>query len=118
MRALLCIFVTMSVAGCAARRPMNVSPDKPRPIDAGPRTAGQVPEDSLEAFMAKVRKLSSEAKPDRQDSAGLAARYPGLAAAAAVATFAPSPVTLRAAAEEYRRYGVRFAHQGAGDRLA
>jgi tetratricopeptide (TPR) repeat protein len=106
VRALLCIVVSISVAGCAARGPRNVSPDKPRPIDASPRTAQRAPEDSLEAFMAKVRKLSSEARPDRQGSAGLAARYPGLAAADAVATFAPSPVTLRAAAEEYRRAGI------------
>jgi len=94
VRALLCVLISISVAGCATRGPVKVSTTKARP-----------PEDSLEAFMAKVRTLSSEARP-AQTSAGLEARYPSLAAAAALATFSPSPVTLRAAAEEYRRVGV------------
>jgi len=63
------------------------------------------PQDSLETFMAKVRTLSSEARPG-QASSGLEGRYPALAAAAALASVTPSPVTLRGAAEEYRRVGV------------
>jgi Flp pilus assembly protein TadD len=94
VRALLCVLISISVAGCATRRTVHVSTKDARP-----------PQDSLETFMSKVRKLSSEARPG-QASASLEGRYPALAAAAALATLTPSPVTLRAAAEEYRRVGV------------
>ena len=94
MRALLCVLISISVAACATRGRVQVSTTTARP-----------PEDSLETFMAKVRTLSSEARPG-QASAGFEGRDPALAAAAALATFSPSPVTLRAAAEEYRRVGV------------
>jgi Flp pilus assembly protein TadD len=94
VRALLCVLISISVAACATRGRVQVSTTTARP-----------PEDSLETFMAKVRTLSSEARPG-QASAGFEGRDPALAAAAALATFSPSPVTLRAAAEEYRRVGV------------
>jgi tetratricopeptide (TPR) repeat protein len=84
---------------------VNVSTNDARPTASSPRSTEQPPEDSLETFISKVRKLSSEARLG-QGSAGLEAHYPALAAAAALATFTPSPATLRAAAEEYRRVGV------------
>lgn len=105
MRALLCVLISMSIAGCASRGPAHASADKGRRPVSGRANAERRPEDSLEAFMSKVRKLSSEARPG-QASASLEAQHPALAAAAALATFVPSPATLRAAAEEYRRFGV------------
>jgi Flp pilus assembly protein TadD len=84
---------------------VHVSTNNAPPPASVPRASERQPDDSLETFMAKVRKLSSEARPG-QAAMGLEARYPALGAAAALATFTPSPVTLRAAAEEYRRVGV------------
>ena len=105
MRGLLCVLILICVAGCASRSPVQVSTDGARPSVARPRPAERQPEESLETFMSKVRKLSSEARPG-QAPASLEARHPALAAAAALATVTPSPVALRAAAEQYRRAGV------------
>jgi len=105
VRALLCLLTSMSIAGCASRGSMHVSADDARAPVSARANAERQPEDSLEAFMSKVRKLSSEARPD-PGSASLETQYPALGAAAALATFTPTPVTLRAAAEEYHRAGV------------
>ena len=56
--------------------------------------------------MRKVRALSAEARPGRVPTTTLESTRPRLAAAAAAATFAPSPETLRAAAAEYALAGV------------
>jgi Flp pilus assembly protein TadD len=101
----MCVLISISVAGCATRGPVRVSTDNAPQPASGSRAGERQPDDSLETFMAKVRKLSSEARPD-QAAARLEARYPALGAAAALATFTPTPVTLRAAAEEYHRAGV------------
>jgi len=56
--------------------------------------------------MAKVRQLSAEARPERPTSPTVEGHNRVLAAALAVATFAPSPAAYRQAAEEYRRFGI------------
>jgi hypothetical protein len=96
----------MFAVGCAARGPVNVSTATAAPAASTARSGEQPPPESLESFMAKVRKISTEARPTGQPATTFEARYPTLSAAAAVATFAPSPMTLRAAAEEYRRAGI------------
>lgn len=68
--------------------------------------AKRPPADSLEVFMRKVRALSAEARPGRVPATTLEGTRPRLAAAAAAATLAPSPETLRAAAAEYALAGV------------
>jgi Flp pilus assembly protein TadD len=106
VRVVLCALILMSVAGCAARGPVNVSPKNAPQTASAPRSAEQPPADTLAVFMSKVRKLSAEARPARQAPATVEAMYPGLAAAAALALSAPSSLTLRGAAEEYRRVGI------------
>lgn len=106
MRAVLCGLISMFAVGCAARGPVNVSTATVAPAASAARSGEQPPPESLESFMAKVRKLSTEARPTGQPATTFEAQYPTLSAAAAVATFAPSPMTLRAAAEEYRRAGI------------
>lgn len=106
MRAVLCVLISTFVAGCAAHRPATVSTTKPTPAAEAATSGAPPPRESLEDFMAKVRKLSTEARPTGQAAATVEAGNPALSAAAAVATFAPSPTTLRAAAEEYRRAGI------------
>ena len=106
MRAVLCVLISISVAGCATRGPVNVSTTAASLDTALPRP----PEDSLETFMSKVRKLSSEARPG-QASASLEGRYPALAAAAAARNlrrrlrlpFAPRPRNTVASAFSTRR---------------
>ena len=54
----------------------------------------------------QVRKLQAEARPERPAVATLEGSNPALAAAAAAATFTPSPASCRLAADEYRKAGV------------
>src|SRR5262245_16287319 len=62
--------------------------------------------------MSKVRKLSTEAAPSRNQATTLESRDPRLGAALLAATVHPAPDTFRAAAEEYKRLGVfDKAHQ-------
>ena len=105
MRAVLCVLISIFFVGCAAHRPVNVSTKSAAPAISAVR-GERPPEDSFETFMAKVRKLSSEARPAGQPATTVEAQYPMLSAAAAAAAVAPSPTTLRAVAEEYRRIGI------------
>jgi Flp pilus assembly protein TadD len=105
VRAALCVLMSIVAVGCAARGPVNVSAKASRAATTLGGTV-QAPEDSLETFMAKVRKLTAEARPSRSGPTTVEALYPRLAAAVAVATVTPSPLTLRSAAEEYRRVGI------------
>lgn len=56
--------------------------------------------------MAKVRKLSQEARPQRNPSATVEGQDPMLAAALVAASARPSPETFRMVADEYHRLGV------------
>jgi Flp pilus assembly protein TadD len=104
VRAAVCLILCVAVTGCSGKHFVNVTPGhkKASPTEPG----AQPPGDSLEMFMAKVRKLSEEARPDRPAAATVEGNNPALAAAVAAATFTPSPATCRLAAEEYRRHGI------------
>jgi protein O-GlcNAc transferase len=82
--------------------------------DASAAAEGEAapPAESLENFMAKVRKLASAPRPPRNTSPTVESQDPMLAAALAAAAIRPSPETLRMVAEEYHRLGVADrAHQ-------
>jgi Flp pilus assembly protein TadD len=76
------------------------------PSQAAPGAAGDLSPESLEAFMTKVRHLSTEARPPRAAATTIEGTDALLAAAAFTADAAPSPRTLLAAAAEYRRVGI------------
>ena len=104
MRPVVCLALCVAAAGCSGRHFVNVTPGHKPASSATP--ASQPPGDSLETFMDKVRKLQAEARPERPAVATLEGSNPALAAAAAAATFTPSPASCRLAADEYRKAGV------------
>ena len=126
MRVVACVALSLVIAGCGPHRVPNVSAvpqtaSAPSPGAAAPSAEGmrqvaapatkrepatRPPADSLEVFMRKVRALSAEARPGRVPATTFESTRPRLAAAAAAATLAPSPETLRAAAAEYALAGV------------
>jgi tetratricopeptide (TPR) repeat protein len=94
----------VAAAGCAERRFINVTPDRPSPDRAGSNVA---PADSLATYMAKFREMAANAKPEGKPAfRTVEASDPGLAAALLAATAVPSPETFRNAAQEYRRVQV------------
>jgi tetratricopeptide (TPR) repeat protein len=64
------------------------------------------PPGELETYMAKVRRLSEEARPLPAAVATVEAADPRLAAALLAATARPVPATFRLVASEYRRLGI------------
>jgi len=95
----------VAAAGCAERRFVNATPNRPSP-DAAAATAG-APADSLSAYMAKFREMAVNARPEgRAALRTVEATDAGLAAALLTATALPSPETLRGVAQEYRRLRV------------
>ena len=60
MRFVLCVFLSVSLAGCAARRSAESVPSAGQAVQSA---ASRGPGASLEEFMAKVRALSSAARP-------------------------------------------------------
>ena len=108
VRLVACVLLSLVITGCGHRL-VNVQPDVtiPKP----PRPANGQPAESLETFMAKVRKLSADATP-RPRAATLEGQEPQLGAAILAATAHPSPATHRAVAQEYWRLHVfDRAHQ-------
>jgi tetratricopeptide (TPR) repeat protein len=79
------------------------APDGTRPV-AGPAAATGA--ESLESFMAKVRALSAEARPDRPRAAMVEAVDPDLRDALARHAPGPTADTSRAVAHEYARLGI------------
>ena len=126
MRVIACVALSLVIAGCGKHRvpsasavPQAAAATAPGAAAPSAESMGQAaapatkrepakrpPADSLEVFMRKVRALSAEARPGRVPPTTLESTRPRLAAAAAAATFAPSPETLRAAAAEYALAGV------------
>lgn len=94
--------LVIAATGCAERRFINVTPDRPD------RTATTgAPADSLSAYMAKFREAAANARPEgRPPVRTVEASDPALAAALLAATAAPSPDTYREVAQEYRRVHV------------
>jgi tetratricopeptide (TPR) repeat protein len=104
-------FVILSVAlvastGCAERRFVNVTPDRPSPDRSAAAAAG-APADSLSTYMAKFREKAANARPEPRPAVlTVEASDPALAAALLAATAVPSPDTYREVAQEYRRLRV------------
>jgi len=106
VRILILSVALVATAGCAQRRFINVTPDRPSPDRTAASSAG-APADSLSAYMAKFREMAANARPeDRPAPRTVEASDPALAAALLAATAAPSPETYRNAAEQYRRVRV------------
>jgi len=106
VRILILSVALVAAAGCAQRRFINVTPDRPSPDRTETSSAG-APADSLSAYMAKFRELAANARPEgRPAPRTVEGSDPALAAAVLAATAAPSPETYRNAAEEYRRLKV------------
>lgn len=104
MRFVACVFFSFVISGCSTRHPVNVTPDSAAPKSSRP--AAKLPAESLETFMAKVRKLSTEAGATRNQAATLESRDPRLGAALVAATVRPESAAFRVVAEEYKRLGV------------
>ena len=104
MRTVLCLLLSLGLAGCAARTP-GLAPALPASGAALPQLAAP-PQESLETFMAKVRKLAAEARPQRSAAMTVEGHDPRLAAALAAASIRPAPETFRMVAGEYHRLGI------------
>jgi len=106
VRILILSVALVAAAGCAQRRFINVTPDRPAP-DRSAASAAGAPADSLSAYMAKFREKAANARPEgRPAFQTVEASDPALAAALLAATATPSPETYRNAAEQYRRLRV------------
>jgi tetratricopeptide (TPR) repeat protein len=106
----VCVLVFSTLPGCAARRGYEVtrvtSQDTKTASVSGetPASAERPPQDSLETFMAKVRKVAAETRPpQRRPAATIEGHDPRLAAALVAVNVHRAPETLRAVAREYRR---------------
>jgi tetratricopeptide (TPR) repeat protein len=102
VRILVLSVALVAASGCAERRFINVTPDRPD------RTAASgAPVDSLSAYMAKFREIAANARPEgRPPVRTVEATDPALAAALLAATVMPTPDTYREVAQEYRRLRV------------
>jgi len=102
VRILVLSVALVAASGCAERRFINVTPDRPD------RTATSgAPVDSLSAYMAKFREIAANARPEgRPPVRTVEATDPALAAALLAATAMPTPDTYREVAQEYRRLRV------------
>jgi tetratricopeptide (TPR) repeat protein len=105
VRIVILSLALVAAAGCAERRFLNVTPDRPSP-DRTASTPG-APVDSLSTYMAKFREAAANARPEgRLPIRTVEASDPQLAAALLAATAAPSPESYRNVAHEYRRLRV------------
>jgi len=98
-------------AACGARGPMAVSPARegaqaspasPSRVKA-PTEAQVAPRETLESFMAKVRHLSTQARPEKVAPVTIEGTDPELMAALAASVALPSAESYRALATQYRR---------------
>jgi Flp pilus assembly protein TadD len=111
-RLVVCALALLVTSGCAAR---VVAPTASAGQLPSPARVAAAPEDSLEAFMQKVRTLASEARAARTPLTTIEASDSRLAAALAASIVRPSPAAYRAVAEEYQRVGIgdrAFAYLG------
>jgi Flp pilus assembly protein TadD len=101
LRTGVCVAAVVWATGCAARGPVRaVQPSTP----AADARAAQG--DSLEAFMAKVRALSTRARPAGSAARTVEAGDPELAAALLAADARPTAAARRALAAQYARLGI------------
>ena len=118
IRALGCALLAVAVCGCGMHQKAAV--DEPAPatknaatspteaVDASvpSATLRPAPPQSLERFIAQVRKLSMEARPNRPLPLTIEGSDAKLAAALTAAAVMPSPERFRDVAGEYARIGV------------
>lgn len=107
MRFGVCVLLSVVLVGCGARKPFTAELTSRSTALAPAPARESPPAESLESFIAKVRKLAAEARPpQRAPAAHAEVTDLRLAAALAVAGARPSPETFRDVAEEYRRLGI------------
>lgn len=109
MRIGVCVFVSLMFAGCAARTEIeHAVPPPPGIVDvrAGGSSESGPPPDSLKTFIAKVREVTAQARPQRAPATTIEGSDPRLIAALTAAALRPAIETFRAVAEEYCRLGV------------
>jgi len=105
MRLITGGLLSLLLAGCGGGRAVKL-PAPPPAAESSTEAAARPPADTLATFMAKVRKLSEEARPARAVAPTVEGTNPRLAAAVAAAALSPSPEHLRVAAQEYARMGI------------
>lgn len=116
MKLVPLVIVCLVAVGCGGRHLVKVAPAQPSEGQPARAAAGP-PADSLETFMAKVRKVSQEARPTSTLTTAESNDL-RLAASLALALTAPDPATYRAVASEYKRLGVfDRAHEYLGKAL-
>ena len=108
--------MAIAASACSARNSSVVTPGgdatattAAAPFPPAPQTAAAVPgaaSGSLESFMAKVRRLSAEPRPERVPVDTLESTDAAIKAALAAAIASSTPATYRALAYEYSRWGV------------
>ena len=106
MRVITCAVLSMVVSGCAVHRSAAVAVAPPASETTMPQGQAVPPPQTLESFIAKVRKLSAEARPPRPAATTIEGSDARLAGALAAAVAAPSPERFREVASEYARIGV------------
>lgn len=103
-------------AACSARTPVSSAPSHPSTVagkEPASRQAAVASEETLASFMAKVRHLSTHARPGKVAAATLEGTDPALMAAVAASVARPSPARYRAVAAEYTRLTVVDKAHGA-----
>jgi tetratricopeptide (TPR) repeat protein len=106
VRVLILSVALVAASGCAQRRFINVTPDRPAP-DRNEASSAGAPADSLSAYMAKFREMAATARPEGRPAARtVEGSDAALAAALLAATAQPSPENYRNVAAEYRRVRV------------
>ena len=105
MRLITGGLLSLLLAGCGGARAVKL-PAPPPVADSSAEASARPPADTLSTFMAKVRKLSEEARPARAVAPTVEGTNPRLAAAVAAAALSPLPEHLRVAAHEYARMGI------------
>jgi tetratricopeptide (TPR) repeat protein len=104
-RLLAVLGLSAVMSACAARVPYNVTAEPARTSTAA-ATVEPLEIDSLESFMAKVRRSSTQPRPERTAMPTAESTNPTLTGAIATAAATPSPASYRAAAREYARHGI------------
>lgn len=100
------VVLAIAATACSARGPFVVTPERPAPTPKATSTPSGAASASLESFMATVRRLSTEARPERPPVTTLEGTDTALQAAIAASLVSPTPAAYRAVAFEYSRWRV------------
>jgi tetratricopeptide (TPR) repeat protein len=110
------VALAIAASACSARRPVVATPERPAPASEAASASPGAASASLESFMATVRRLSTEARPERAPVKTLEGSDAALQAAIAASIAAPTPAAYRAVAVEYARWKVLDRAYGYLDR--